>query len=46
MTRAEGELVASLYWGEVYPRLDPIYISPECRDGGALDLNPWSSTWP
>lgn len=46
MTRAEGELVASLYWGEVYPRLDPIYISAECRDGGALDLNPWSSTWP
>ena len=46
MTHAEGELVASLYWGEVYPRLDPIYITPECRDGGALDLNPWSSAWP
>src|SRR5262245_63652917 len=46
MTHAEGELVATLYWGEVYPRLDPSYISPDCRDGGTLDLNPWSSTWP
>jgi hypothetical protein len=46
LTRAEGDLLAGLYWGEVYPRSDAIYRSPECRDGGALDLNPWSSTWP
>jgi hypothetical protein len=42
----EGRLLADLYWNWVYPQSDPIYQSPECRDGGALDLNPWSSTWP
>jgi hypothetical protein len=46
MSEAEGALLASLYWGEVYPTSDPIYQSPECRDGGALDLDPWSSAWP
>ena len=45
-TATEGRLLASLYWGWVYPRSDAIYRSPECRDGGAFDLNPWSSTWP
>ena len=45
-TPTEGRLLADLYWAWVYPRSDPIYRSPECRDGGALDLNPWSSTWP
>jgi hypothetical protein len=46
LTEAEGDLLASLYWGEVYPRSDPRYRSPECRDGGVLDLEPWSTTWP
>jgi hypothetical protein len=46
LTEAEGHLLAGLYWGELYPRSDPIYRSPECRDGGLLDLEPWSSTWP
>jgi hypothetical protein len=46
MSEAEGTLLATLYWGEVYPTSDPIYQSPECHDGGALDLDPWSSNWP
>jgi hypothetical protein len=46
LSEAEGNLLASLYWGEVYPTSDPLYRSPECREGGALDLEPWSSTWP
>jgi hypothetical protein len=46
LTEAEGDLLASLYWGELYPRADPIYRSPDCRDGGLLDLDPWSSAWP
>jgi hypothetical protein len=45
-TKAEGDLLAGLYWNWVYPQLDPMYTSPECRDGGAFDLNPWSSRWP
>jgi hypothetical protein len=42
----QGELLASFYWGQVYPIVAGIYHSPECRDGGALDLDPVSSDWP
>jgi hypothetical protein len=45
-TAAEGRLLADLYWGWVYPRTDPLYRSPECHDGGGLDLNPFSPVWP
>jgi hypothetical protein len=44
---AEGQVLASVYWHERYPRIrDSDYRSPECRDGGSLDLRPQSSIWP
>ncbi len=40
--------MASDYWRDVYPQRPPesAYRSSECRDGGALDLAPTSSSWP
>ena len=38
--------LARLYWEQAYPRNDPVYGSPECRDGGIMDVNPDSSDWP
>lgn len=32
--------VGRLYFRELYPEDLPEYRSPECRDGGALDLRP------
>lgn len=33
------------FWN-VRPPVDRGYFSPECRDGGALDLHPGSPVWP
>jgi hypothetical protein len=30
----------------MYPRLPQEYRSPECRNGGELDIHPESSVWP
>lgn len=38
--------LAELYWEEIYPQQQPPYSSDECRDGGALDLEPESDRWP
>jgi hypothetical protein len=38
--------LSELYWEQAYPRKDPRYRSPECRNGGAMDLNPDDFTWP
>jgi hypothetical protein len=38
--------LAEYAWHYVYPRANPEYRSGECRDGGALDLDPHSSVWP
>jgi hypothetical protein len=38
--------LAKLYWERAYPRNDPVYGSPECRDGGLMDVNPDTSDWP
>lgn len=38
--------LAELVWREHYPLMPDSYRSPECRDGGKLDLNPRSSVWP
>ena len=38
--------LAALYWERAYPRNDPVYGSPECRDGGTMDLHPETSDWP
>lgn len=45
-TRAYAEGLADTNWDEVHPFLTEEYQSPECREGGALDLNPTSSDWP
>jgi hypothetical protein len=40
--------LARLYWerASAYPSDDPVYGSPECRDGGIMDVNPDTSEWP
>jgi hypothetical protein len=38
--------LAKLYWERAYPRNDPVYGSPECRDGGLMDVHPEASDWP
>jgi hypothetical protein len=46
-TGKEGRYLTSLYWKSSYPKHeDPAYRSPECRNGGRLDLDPQSSVWP
>ena len=35
-----------MYWETMYPRLPMEYRSPECRNGGELDIHPDSSVWP
>ena len=44
-TRADGRFLASAYWTVWYPSHGPDIRSPECRNGGRLDLGA-SSTWP
>jgi hypothetical protein len=38
--------LAQLYWTQIYPRNPPAYRSPECRDGGRLDLDRMLDLWP
>jgi hypothetical protein len=46
----EGESLADWYWRYRYPAWraspHPQYWSPQCHDGGALDLRPRSHDWP
>jgi hypothetical protein len=37
--------LATVYWGD-YGHVSAEYTSPECRDGGELDLHPATSRWP
>lgn len=37
--------LARLAWSR-YPNTPPDYRSPDCRNGGPLDLNPLTATWP
>jgi hypothetical protein len=46
MSAADAGSLAERYWRDVYPTETPPYFSPECRDGGKLDLHPASSVWP
>jgi hypothetical protein len=46
LTTAEGRFLARLYWRDWYPRDRGAYHSPECRNGGSLDLHRGSSRWP
>jgi hypothetical protein len=41
-----GHRLALIYWEELYRADDPVYGSPQCQDGGSLDVNPDSSVWP
>jgi hypothetical protein len=41
-----GQQLSEIYWDKAYPLLDPNYRSPECRDGGTMDLDPDDSAWP
>ncbi len=43
---AYARRLVSRYWREIYPRVPASYSSPECRDGGALDLRPQTAVWP
>jgi hypothetical protein len=42
----QGQAVAEFYLRELYPHMPQTYRSDDCRNGGALDLRPESSTWP
>jgi hypothetical protein len=44
--RAYADSLAELAWSGLYPYGLKKYHSPECRDGGKLDLNPNSAVWP
>jgi len=41
-----GASAAERYWAEIYPNMAANYRTASCHDGGELDLNPASSTWP
>jgi hypothetical protein len=43
---AYGERLGTYTFWNVRPPVDYGYFSPECRDGGALDLHPASAEWP
>ena len=45
-SREESRRLAHLAWRELYPPSDPDYVSPECRNGGRLDLHPQRRSWP
>ena len=44
--RAYADSLAELAWTGLYPYGLAKYHSPECKDGGKLDLNPKSPVWP
>jgi hypothetical protein len=44
--RAYADSLAELAWSGLYPYGLKKYHSPECKDGGKLDLNPRSAVWP
>lgn len=41
-----ANLLAAISWRYSYPRLPESYKSPECRNGGRLDMRPVDSRWP
>ena len=45
-TPAEGRYLASLFWRRWYPWIRASYRSPDCRNGGPLDLHPDTNVWP
>jgi hypothetical protein len=45
-TRREGRWLAERYVRRFYRYHEPPYTSPECRNGGRLDVRPTSDVWP
>jgi hypothetical protein len=45
-SRGEAERLGRVAWRELYPPSDPDYVSPDCRNGGRLDLHPHRRRWP
>jgi hypothetical protein len=41
----QAETMAMLVYEYVYPRMPPLYRSPDCRPGGSLDRRP-GGDWP
>jgi hypothetical protein len=46
MTYPHASVLASRYWVDLYQRFPSAYRSPQCRDGGKLDLRPGTPVWP
>lgn len=46
LSRDEGRYLATVFWLHWYPWFEPDHRSPECRDGGRLDIHPESGIWP
>jgi hypothetical protein len=42
----EADELVRTYWSDVYPDVDQLYHSTECRPGGYLDLDPDNPQWP
>jgi hypothetical protein len=45
-TETEGQAAAHALYAQLYPRMPAEYQTPDCRDGGPLDLRPDSPVWP
>jgi hypothetical protein len=45
-TPEQARAIAEWNLKHAYPHLPPQYHSPECRNGGRLDLRPETSVWP
>jgi hypothetical protein len=43
---AQARYLAALYAKHWYPWWPRTYRSPECRNGGRLDLHPSTNVWP
>jgi len=42
----QGRALAAFSFDQLPRRMPPEYSSPECRDGGRLDLHPGDPSWP
>lgn len=41
-----GARLAAAYWSDLYPYQPPGYRTPDCQEGGLLDLDSARSAWP
>jgi len=44
--RPDAEAIAAYVFTRIQPALPPEYRTPDCRDGGPLDLEPDRTAWP